>query len=121
MNTSRTRGFAVAAAAAMVLSVPGTAYAETFKVNAKDNDRWGPVHTYIGKGDKVIWRNYTNRRHDVRSIGGNWSYFRDLPRDTKVGRFFNKTGTFRYRCARHSAMVDKKCQGMCGVIHVFSG
>ncbi|HEX6207500.1 MAG TPA: hypothetical protein VF058_03990 [Actinomycetota bacterium] len=89
------------------------------------------VHTYIGKGDVVIWKNprpkiVSKRRvHDVTSIQPRrwkkrlgFKLSKVLQPGSKVKRKFRRKGTYRYRCARHSAMVDGKCQGMCGFIHV---
>ena len=109
----------VAIVLVVVLAVAGIASAETFKVKAKAGDKWGPVHTYIGKGDKVVWTNPTDKKHDVSAIG-DWSFSKTLAPGDQASRKFPDTGTFRYRCARHSAMVDGKCEGMCGIVHVFT-
>lgn len=109
----------VALVLVVVLVVAGVAFAETFKVKAKAGDKWGPVHTYIGKGDKVVWTNPTDKTHDISSIG-DWEFSDTLKSGEQGSKKFTQTGTFRYRCARHSAMVDGKCQGMCGIVHVFT-
>lgn len=119
--------------AAMLLFIPAPeAQAAKTRVKAKvGQNRWRPVHTYIGKGDVVVWKNprpanVSKRRvHDVTSIQPRrWKKrlgFRlnkTLQPGDKIKRKFRRKGTYRFRCARHSAMVDGRCQGMCGFIHV---
>jgi len=120
--TGSRRRLAVLAAVVLVvvLVVAGVALAETFKVKAKQGDKWGPVHTYIGKGDKVVWTNPTSKTHDLSAIG-DWELSETLKPDEQAAKKFPQTGTFRYRCARHSAIVDGRCEGMCGIVHVFTG
>lgn len=73
----------------------------------------------IVRGDRIVWRNPTGKRHDVVSRGKNWSYRVVLdPGERSSPKRFRKIGRYRYRCTLHSGIVDGKCQGMCGVIRV---
>jgi plastocyanin len=107
---------------AVVLAVvmAGGAFAATARIRATSDNDWRRVHTYIGRGDRIQWRNPTNRVHDVHSMGGNWNFSEVLSPGESTSRRFRRTGIFRFRCARHSGVVDGRCRGMCGVIHVLS-
>nr|MBA2599946.1 hypothetical protein [Actinomycetota bacterium] len=39
----------------------------------------------------------------------------------RTAKRFRRAGTYRYRCARHSSIVDGACRGMCGIVHVSRG
>jgi plastocyanin len=110
------RVMAVLVAVAVALSLMGAAVAATKSVRAK-GEKWRPVHTYIGRGDKVRWTNPTNATHDIKGYGG-WSYNKILRPGNSGTRTFRQRGTFRFRCVRHSAIVGGRCQGMCGIVHV---
>jgi plastocyanin len=101
---------------AVILSLAGVALAATRTVRAR-GERWKPVHTYIGKGDKVRWTNPTSKTHDIKGSGG-LRISEVLSPGESVSKKFGRLGTFRFRCVRHSAMVSGKCQGMCGLVHV---
>ena len=105
----------------LVGGAAGIALAETYRVRATDYDTWRPAHRYITRGDRIVWRNPTNRPHDVRAYGGNWTFYRVLGSGERTGKRFWRAGTYRYRCARHSSMVDGRCEGMCGIVHVYRG
>jgi plastocyanin len=107
---------AILVGVALVLALAGAALAATKTVRAK-GEKWKPVHTYIGKGDKVRWRNPTSKTHDIKGYGG-WSYSKILRPGNTATRKFGQRGTFRFRCVRHSAIVGGRCQGMCGIVHV---
>lgn len=109
----------------LVLGEAAAAVAATFNVKAvrvtggwRWRDASGDQHTYINRGDYIRWRNPTSRTHNVVAYGGNWSYARTLAPGTRVRRRFGTTGNFRYRCTRHSALVNGRCSGQCGIIHV---
>jgi plastocyanin len=108
---------AVTLAGAVLLGAIGTAAAATSTVRAK-GDRWRPVHTYIGRGDRVIWKNPTSRVHDLKAYGGGWSLSTQLSPGESVSHKFRQLGTYKFRCVRHSAIVSGTCQGMCGLVHV---
>lgn len=121
-SKTRTRVLSTALAATLALSLTGVgtpASAATAVVKAKGSkNKWRPVHTYIAKGDKVSWRNRSTRVHDVTAWGGGWRFSRVLSPGERAGRRFKKRRTYRYRCVRHSAIVNNRCQGMCGFVHV---
>ena len=108
---------AVMVAAGLLIGLASAVSAATSTVRAK-GDRWRPVHTYIGRGDRVIWRNPTSRIHDLKAYGGGWSLSTQLSPGESVSHKFRQLGTYKFRCARHSAIVGGKCQGMCGLVHV---
>ncbi len=110
-----------ALATVLALSLAGVALGATFAVKATNSDTWQPAHRYIGRNDVVRWRNPTNRVHDVTAYGRNWSFSRVIKPGESVTRKFRARGNFRYRCARHSAIVSGRCRGMCGIVHVVSG
>jgi plastocyanin len=101
---------------AMALAVMGVASGATSTVKAR-GERWRPIHTYIGKGDRVRWKNPTSKTHDVKGSGG-LRLSEVLSPGESVTKKFGNLGTFRFRCVRHSAIVGGKCQGMCGLVHV---
>lgn len=78
---------------------------------------WSPKARNITRGTVVRWR-AVNGSHTIRSRGTNWSYFRNLPAGTSVGRAFNRRGTFRYFCTIHGHVAGGVCHGMCGRIVV---
>jgi hypothetical protein len=109
----------------LVLGEATAVFAATFNVKAvrvSGGWRWrdasGDQHTYINRGDYIRWRNPTSVRHNVVAYGGNWSYARTLNPGQRVRRRFGTAGNFRYRCTRHSALVNGRCSGQCGIIHV---
>lgn len=102
----------------VIVAMSGVAFAATRVVKATSSDRWNAKHLYISVGDAVQWRNPTSRVHDLKSIGSNWSYKRLLDPGERAKRTFGKAGFFKYRCLRHSSLVNGACQGMCGFIHV---
>lgn len=109
---------AMTVALCAVLIIPGEALGATVRVRASGND-WEPKVRRIVRGDKVVWRNPTGKRHDVVSRGSNWSYRVVLdPGESSAPRQFGKVGRYRYRCTLHSGIVDGVCQGMCGTIRV---
>jgi plastocyanin len=118
MTQSRTRRTVLAVVAGgVLLGSTGGVVADTAKVRAKSNDRWRKVHTYIEKGDRVVWKNPDSEHHDVTFYRGS-TFSAQLPPGDKVKKKFRKKGTALYRCSIHSGIVDGSCQGMCGFVHV---
>jgi len=115
-SVARRSFFVAAVAVLMVVVMAVAALAITKRVRA-DGRRWKPRTVDIGRGDRVRWRNPTSRTHDVTAYGG-WSFSRVLSPGESASRTFNSRGTFKYRCARHSALVGGECQGMCGKVVV---
>lgn len=108
-------------ALSIVLALSAVALAATKTVKATSTDKWGPTHLYIAKGTAVVWKNPTSRVHDLKSTSKNWDYKRILDPGESAKRTFKAKGFYRYRCLRHSSVVDGVCRGMCGFIHVFAG
>jgi plastocyanin len=104
-------------AAASLVSMTGASHADTSTVKARSNDTWRKVHTYIGKGDTVKWKNPDSEVHDLTSYNGRWANETLNPGDSFKKRF-KKAKTYFYRCNLHSGIVGGKCQGMCGFVHV---
>jgi plastocyanin len=117
MSKGARRTLAVLLGASLMLGNVGDTMAATSKVRAK-GEKWRPVHNYIGRGDRIRWVNKTNRVHDIKAYGGGWRFSKILRPGTKAVKKFNKRGTFKFRCVRHSAIVGGKCRGMCGFVHV---
>lgn len=119
---SRSRVLSIALTAALALSLTGigtpASAARSFVTAKGTRNKWRPVHTYIARSDRVVWRNRSRRVHDVTAWGGGWTYARVLQPGERAGRRFRQRGTFKYRCVRHSAIVDNRCRGMCGFVHV---
>ena len=116
----RRRLLAVLTGAAVAMSVllgSGAGVADTSTVRARSNDTWRKVHTYIGKGDRVVWKNRDSEEHDVTFYRGT-RFSANLPPGESVRKKFRKRGTSLYRCVLHSALLSSGCEGMCGFIHV---
>lgn len=99
------------------IGTPVTAATKVVKMRGTQN-KFRPVHSYIGRGDKIVWRNRSSRVHDVTAYGKGWTFSKVLSPGERAARKFRKRGTYRYRCVRHSGIVDGRCQGMCGFVHV---
>jgi plastocyanin len=108
----------------VLVAFPEPASAARYRVRATGNDRWRPAHLFISEGDKVVWRNPDDRRHNVVAYGGGWRLDRMLDPGERVRRVFdearNNGDPYAYRCTLHSAIVDGRCEGMCGLVHVFA-
>jgi len=104
--------------AMLLVSTGGVGIAQTYTVKATSKDAWKKVHTYIGKGDKVVWKNPDSETHDLNAYGGGWRLSEELSPGERVKKRFKKKGTFRYRCVVHSGIVGGACDGMCGFVHV---
>ncbi len=116
MRAGGRAGF-LALASVLLISWPGASHGESFNVLA-EGERWKPAHRYVARGDRVVWKNPTKRIHDVTARGSNWSKKVTLDPGERTAKRFPERGRYRYRCVRHSAIVDGRCEGMCGVIHV---
>ena len=109
-------------AAALLVSTIGVANAERVRVRAA-SERWRPAHLFITEGDRVVWKNPDDRRHNVVAYGGGWAFNEMLQPGEQTRRVFEvRPGgdPYAYRCTLHSAIVDGECDGMCGLIHVFT-
>ena len=101
---------AVASALAGGLLFMPAAVADTFRVRATSGNEWRPDFRHITRGDRIVWKNPTNRTHTVVATSDNWNKSTTLNPGEKTGKRFRRNGTYRYRCTLHS--------GMRGEIHV---
>lgn len=89
-----------------------------------ESNCWSPGdgHVSANVGQKVIWKNPTNRIHDVKSMntGKDWNLKRTrLKRDGgRYSRRFKKPGLYYYRCTIHSTKTENGWDGMWGIVHV---
>lgn len=108
--------------ATVLVTTFGVALAERVRVRAT-SERWRPAHLFITEGDKVVWKNPDDRRHNVVAYGGGWQFNEMLQPGEQARRVFEvRAGgdPYAYRCTLHSAIVDGRCEGMCGLVHVFT-
>lgn len=109
---------------ALSLAMSGVGLAARVRVRASTSDRWRPAHLFITEGDTVIWKNPDSRRHNVVAYGGGWQFNRMLLTGETARRVFDEVRSggdpYAYRCTLHSAIVDGGCEGMCGLVHVFT-
>lgn len=100
----------------------GSVAADTFKVRAAGSESsgwtWKPKTHHIATGDKVVWRNPTDKTHTVTAYGRGWSKSVTLSPGERTSQTFRSAGTFKYRCTvqGHSAISDGRCVGMCGKV-----
>jgi plastocyanin len=98
--------------------------ADTVRVRASGSDtygyRWRPATRHAAQGDKVVWRNPTDRSHTVTAYSNNWNKNTQVGSGERTSKRFRSTGTFKYRCMTqgHSSIADGRCVGMCGKIVV---
>lgn len=105
-------------AAISVALVAAPALAAPVRVRATSNSTWSPFEQHASRGQRVVWRNPTDRTHTVTSYGGNWSKSTVIRAGERTRKVFRRAGTFRYRCIRHSHLDGSDCHGMCGQILV---
>lgn len=107
----------------LLVMMSGVGFAARERVRAAA-ERWRPAHLFITEGDTVVWRNPEDRRHNVVAYGGGWQFNRMLQPGESARRVFDEVRAggdpYQYRCTLHSALVDGRCEGMCGLIHVFT-
>ena len=119
----------ISIAAVMVLTcsmlwIGAPSGAESFRVRAagseSDGWSWMPATRHVAAGDKVVWRNPTDKTHTVTAYGRGWSKNVTLSPGERASQTFRRAGTFKYRCAvtGHSSVSDGRCVGMCGKVRV---
>jgi plastocyanin len=100
------------------LTVGGTGAADAATVRVRGVGRvWTPKVRRIVPGTIVRWV-AVNGKHNVRSRGANWRYFKRVSAGMPVGRRFNRRGIFRFYCTIHGHAANGVCHGMCGSIVV---
>jgi plastocyanin len=98
--------------------------ADTVRVRATGSEsegwRWRPATRHAAQGDRVVWRNPTDRTHTVTAYSNNWSKNTQVGSGERTSKTFRRTGTYKYRCTvqGHSALNNGRCVGMCGKIVV---
>lgn len=105
----------------LVLALATAAFGATYRIRATEDDRWRPAHRFILKGDRIVWSNPDTRWHDIYKYQGHWSRGYLVPRlepGERYAKRFRRVGNYYFRCARHSSLVEGRCRGMCGIIHV---
>ena len=113
---------ATALAAGSVLMFAGPASARVvIKARA---EKWSAGGHHFAKfGEKVIWKNPTSGRHDVKSYnqGKRWRLKRtQLQTNSRnqVVRRFKKRGNYYFRCTLHSTRDGNGgFEGMVGIVH----
>ncbi len=117
MSSRRLRALGIVAmAAAMFLALTVPSLGDTYLIRAR-SDSWRPSERHIFKGDKVRWKNVSNRDHNVRGYRG-WDFRHGLKEGTAFTKQFNNAGTFYFRCSIHSDLDNGVCSGMCGFVRV---
>ncbi|HEX2057101.1 MAG TPA: plastocyanin/azurin family copper-binding protein [Actinomycetota bacterium] len=121
MSSKWTRRLAVSVVAGgAVVAFAAPSLGDTTRIKAVKRDGkfvWNKDFVSINKGDKVVWRNPTNRRHTV-------TFYEGATKDTTIGpgertsKKFKTRGAKYYRCTLHSELNDGECTGMCGHVHV---
>lgn len=108
----------------MTLAWAAPSGADTFRVRATGSESegwdWTPMTRHLSKGDKVVWRNPTDKPHTVTAYGRGWSKNVRVDPGERTSKRFRRAGTYRYRCmtSGHSALNDGRCVGMCGKVRV---
>jgi plastocyanin len=98
---------------------PAVAPARAPRIQATTERTWSPDFLHLTPGDAAVFKNPTEEPHDIKRYKGPWKRGKVFlyPGDTWKKRF-KKKGAYKYRCVLHSQMVDGRCEGMCGVVHV---
>lgn len=108
------------AAAGVVVALAAPSLGDTTRIKAVKRDGkfvWNKDFVSISKGDKVVWKNPTNRNHTV-------TFYEGATKNTTIGpgertsKKFKTRGAKYYRCTIHSTMDEGNCNGMCGHVHV---
>jgi plastocyanin len=87
-------------------------------IKATFSNSWNPTTSRVLKGKRVVWKNQSIERHNIRAYGGNWSFKKPLDPGSSVARRFKKVGTFRFRCTVHSLKANGVWTGMVGKVRV---
>lgn len=87
--------------------------------NADDKWVWKPDFRHIVKGNRIVWKNPSGKRHTVTAYRGGWSKDVTLSSGEQTAKRFKNAGSYYYRCKNHSSLADDgSCNGMCGLVHV---
>lgn len=97
------RALAAALVALAILAAP--AQADSIFVSA-GTTRFAPSELDVLVGDNVIWRNNSQKTHNVKSDAAGYNSGRFAPR-TAVNRVFPDAGSFPYVCTIHDGMTGE--------------
>jgi len=104
-----------------MLLLGSVASAATYRIRAKSTDagfKWRPKTLEVPTDSRVVWK-MVDGRHNVTSMGSNWSKSSgDISQGGSTSFTFDDGGRYRYRCTLHSTVNDGKCSGMCGKVLV---
>ena len=103
-----------------LVAVPGVSIGAPTRIKATANDTWNPDSAHVSPGGRVVWVNPERHDtpHDLKAYGGNWTKRVVLEPGERTGKRFRTEGSYKYYCQIHGRLVDGRCQGMCGVVHV---
>lgn len=107
-------------AAGVVVGLAAPSLGDTTRIKAVKRDGksvWNKDFVSINKGDKVVWKNPTNKNHTVTFYEGATKNTTIGP-DERTSKKFKTRGAKYYRCTLHSTLSDGECNGMCGHVHV---
>jgi plastocyanin len=97
------RALAAALLALVILAAP--AQADSILVSA-GTARFAPSELDVLVGDTVIWRNNSQRAHNVKSEAADYNSGRFAPRSA-ANHVFMETGSFPYVCTIHDGMTGE--------------
>ena len=112
------RGASLVLAVLLAVGSAGAVSAGSVTVKATNGNVFRPEVTRVPKRTKVVWKNTSERTHNVTATSGNWAKAATIPPDSATGFTFRQVGRYRYRCTIHSTLQNGKCTGMCGRVVV---
>jgi plastocyanin len=96
---------ALATALVGLAVLAGPAQADSIFVSA-GTSRFSPSDLDVLVGDNVIWRNNSQKAHNVKSVAAGYNSGRFAPR-TAANHVFPAAGTFPYVCTIHDGMIGE--------------
>src|SRR5687768_4108477 len=86
--------------------------ADSFRVKAAGSESegwtWQPATRQVNVGDRVVWKNPTDKTHTVTAYGKRWNKNSPVSPGERTKASFKRAGRYKYRCmtSGHSAMSD---------------
>jgi plastocyanin len=99
------RALVAAAAVATALAAPGAANAESVFVFAQ-NQSFAPTQLDVLPGDTVVWRNASQKTHNVKFDAEGYNSGRFGPGEVR-NHPFPAAGVYDYHCTIHTGMVGQ--------------
>lgn len=112
------RGASLVLAVLLAAGSAGAVSAGSVTVKATNGNVFRSEVTRVAKRTKVVWKNTSDRTHNVTATSGNWVKAATIPPGSATGFTFRQVGRYRYRCTIHSTLQNGKCTGMCGRVVV---